>query len=105
MSVTHPHPHERSHPTMHTHTQAKPFTLRVVAHSEIPDAVFQHVHVGNCADSQFANSAPEDFNIYPHDILWSEDPTVQRRQRQRVASAIVDLQAKLQGKVAGVVEA
>ena len=73
--------------------------------SEIPDAVFQHVLVGNCADSQFANSAPEDFNIYPHDILWWEDPTVQRRQRERVASAIVDLQAKLRGpEEAGAVE-
>ena len=80
--------------------------MRAVAHSEIPDAVFQHVHVGNCADSQFANGAPEDFNIYPHDILWSEDPTVQRRQRQRVASAILDLQAKLRGpEEAGAVEA
>ena len=88
-----------------TSSKAINLTLHMVAHSEIPDAVFQHVHVGNCADSQFANSAPEDFNIYPHDILWSEDLTVQRRQRQRVASAIVDLQAKLRGEVAGAVEA
>lgn len=65
------------------------------ARLQIPNAVFAHVHNGNCADSMYAYNTSRDKNYYPHDILWSEDPTVQRRQRTAVAAAIVSVRQKL----------
>ena len=65
---------------------------------EIPSKVFQHVHVGNCADSLAAYNVSKDKNIYPLNILWSEDPRVQREQRAQVADAILSVQHKLYGR-------
>eukprot|EP01051_Picozoa_sp_SAG22_P000324 SAG22_NODE_7_length_40155_cov_25.241356_37_plen_115_part_00 len=62
---------------------------------KIPDKVFQSVHVGNCADSLYAINASADLGIYPRSILWSEDPIVQRTQRDAVAEAILSVKWKM----------
>jgi hypothetical protein len=62
---------------------------------KIPDEVFQHVHEGNSADSRFAINASVDLGTYPRNILWSEDPLVQRKQRDAVAAAIISVKQKL----------
>ena len=53
------------------------------------------MHVGNCADSAYAINASADLGIYPRSILWSEDPIVQRTQRNAVAEAILSVKRKM----------
>ena len=71
------------------------------ARLKIPDKVFQSVHVGNCADSAYAINASADLGIYPRSILWSEDPIVQRTQRNAVAEAILSVKRKMRTTTGG----